>query len=290
MVTQTSPLPATGLTGTGPWMYDAVVGHARRAPFEHGFSYRLRPWLVDLDALDRYGRPLALPRVLRTVAGFRAQDHFDGSAPTLRAAVDRWCADNDQPRPHRVLTLAEPRTFGYVFNPISVHWLYDGAGGVNLVLAEVHNTYGGRHVYPVHRDRGGRAQVDKAFPVSPFFTTAGHYEMHISDPADTLEVSMTLALPAAARDPETDRPEPAAHPERATRPFTATLRGTRIPATTATVLATLVKHTWPSLRVSALIHRHGIHLWLTGRRRADQRGATLPVQPHPRRSSWEGVR
>lgn len=284
-MTQTGLASPTALTGSGPWMYEAVVAHARRAPFEHGFSYPLRPWLVDLDALDRRGCPQALPRVLRSVAAFRAQDHFDGSAPTLRAAVDRWCAANGQPRPHRVLSLAQPRTFGYVFNPITVHWLYDAHGTVSLVLAEVHNTYAGRHVYPVHRDTGGRTQVDKAFPVSPFFTTAGHYEMWISDPADTLEVAMTLNLPAAARDPVTGRAEPAAHPDHATRPFTAILRGVRIPVGTATVLGTLLKHSWPSLRVSALIRRHGIHLWLAGRR-----GAALPVQPHPRRSSWEGVR
>ena len=283
------PARTSALTGTGPWMYEATVGHARRAPFAHGFSYPVRPWLVDLDQLDAHGRPLALPRALRVLAEFRAADHFDGAAPTLRAAVDRWCAEHEQPRPHRVLTLAQPRTLGHVFNPISVHWLTDAAGTTTLVLAEVHNTYGGRHVYAVHRDAEGRAEVDKAFPVSPFFTTAGHYEMRISEPGEHLEVSIVLDLPAAATDPSTGAPEPAADPDRATRPFSATLRGTRIPATTATVLSTLVRHTWPSLRVSTLIRRQGIHLWLRGRRGARDHRA-LPVQPHPRRSSWEGVR
>lgn len=279
------PVRTTAPTGSGPWMYEAVVGHARRAPVEHGFSYPVRPWLVDLDQLDPRGRPFALPRALRVLAGFRAADHFDGSAPTLRAAVDRWCAEHDHPRPHRVLTLAQPRTLGHVFNPISVHWLQNAAGATTLVLTEVHNTYGGRHVYAVDRDADGRAQVEKTFPVSPFFTTAGHYEMRISEPVDALEVSIVLNLPAAAADPTTERAEPAADPDRATRPFSATLRGTRIPATTATVLRTLVRHTWPSLRVSTLIRRQGIHLWLRGRRTS-----SLPVQPHPRRSSWEGVR
>ena len=279
------PARSTQRTGTGPWMYEAVVGHARRAPFEHGFSYPVRPWLVDLDQLDAHGRPLALPRALRVLAEFRAADHLEGSAPTLRAAVDRWCVEHDHRRPHRVLTLAQPRTLGHVFNPISVHWLYAENGDVDLVLAEVHNTFGGRHVYAVHRDAGGRAQVDKTFPVSPFFTTAGHYEMRISDPVDTLEVSIVLNLPAAASDPTTARAEPAADPDHPTRPFSATLRGHLMPATTATVLSTLVRHLWPSLRISVLIRRQGIHLWLRGRRTG-----SLPVQHHPRRSSWEGVR
>ncbi|MEO6880075.1 MAG: DUF1365 domain-containing protein [Mycobacteriaceae bacterium] len=273
-------------TGTGPWLYEATVAHARTAPATHRFSYALRPWLVDLDTLDDRGHPYSLAPALRPLASFRAADHFDGSAPTLRAAVDAWCAAHDLARPARVLTLAQPRAFGYVFNPISVHWLYDDTGLVTLVLAEVHNTYSGRHVYPVHLDADHRASVDKTFPVSPFFTTAGTYEMRVSDPGERVHVAMTLALPAAVTDPVTGRAEPAADPERATRPFTASLRGRRIPVTTAAVLVTAVRHTWPSLRTSVLIYRHGIALWLSGRRR----GGTLPVQPHPDKSSWEGVR
>ncbi len=279
--TPTGDLPR----GTGPWMYDATVGHARRAPLVHGFSYGLRPWLVDLDTLDPAGHCRALPTWLRPLASFRAADHFDGTAPTLRAAVDRWCAAHDEPRPARVLTLTQPRTLGYVFNPISVHWLLDATGTPGLVLAEVHNTYSGRHVYPVHRDAEHRATVDKAFPVSPFFTTAGAYAMRVSDPGERLEVTMTLALPAAATDPVTGAPEPAADPDRATSPFTATLRGRRTPVTPRRVLTTTLRHTWPSLRTSVLIYRHGLALWWTGRRRGD-----LPVQPHPHKQSWEGVR
>lgn len=280
---RTEPPPAR--TATGPWLYDATVGHVRRAPITHGFTYSLRPWLVDLDTLDDRGHPRALPGWLRPLAAFRAADHFDGADSTLRAAVDSWCSTHGRPRPHRVLTLAQPRALGYVFNPISVHWLFDATGRVDLVLAEVHNTYSGRHVYEVHRDDAGHARVDKAFPVSPFFTTAGHYEMQVSDPGEQLEVSMTLALPAAATDPKTGATEPAAHPERPTRPFNATLRGRRTPATPVAVLATLARHTWPSLRTSVLIYRRGLALWFTGRRRG-----TLPVQPHPDKSSWRGAR
>ncbi len=288
MVTQTAAVPSPGATNqltAGPWLYDAVISHTRLAPVRHVFANSLRPWLVDLDTLDNQGHPQPLPRWTRLMTAFRGADHFDGVAVTLRGAVDRWCAAHDRPRPHRVLTLAQPRCFGYVFNPLSVHWLYDAAGTVNVVLAEVHNTYSGRHVYEVHADADGHAEVDKAFPVSPFFTTAGHYQMRISNPDEQLDVMIKLVLPAGATDPTTGAPEPAADAAVPTTPFVAVLRGTRIPATPRTLLATLVRYIWPSLRVSVLIRRHGIQLFLQGR--TDKR---LPVQPHPRRSSWEGSR
>jgi DUF1365 family protein len=280
-----APASVTERGTTGPWLYDAVISHTRLAPVRHVFANSLRPWLVDLDTLDDQGHPRQLPGWTGRMSAFRGADHFDGVASTLRGAVDRWCAAHDRPRPHRVLTLAQPRCFGYVFNPLSVHWLYNADGSVDVVLAEVHNTYAGRHVYEVHRDTDGRAQVDKAFPVSPFFTTAGHYQMRITDPGEQLEVSITLVLPAAATDPTTGAAEPAADAERETTPFVATLRGTRIAANPRTLLTTIARHIWPSLRVSVLIRRHGIQLYLQGRK--DKR---LPVQPHPRRSSWEGSR
>ena len=167
LVSTPTRTPTRAGTDTGPWLYDAVVGHARRAPLHHGFSYAVRPWLVDLDTLDSRGIPQALPRALAPLARFQGADHFDGVEPTLRGAVDAWCARHDRERPHRVLTLTQPRTLGYVFNPISVHWLHAADGTVDLVLAEVHNTYAGRHVYEVHRGTDNQAQVDKAFPVSP---------------------------------------------------------------------------------------------------------------------------
>ena len=269
------------------------MGHSRRAPLRHGFSYALTPWLVDLDRLDAHGHPLGLARALRPLAAFRAADHFDGTAPTLRTAVDRWCAAHEHPRPRRVLTLAQPRALGYVFNPISLHWCYgahdpahDSSRGPYLVLAEVHNTYGGRHVYPVPAGGPGPRRVDKALPVSPFFSTEGHYEMTISDPGERLDVSITLALPTGAADPAaTDRR--ATGPgvtDRETRPFVATLRGHRRAITVGAVLGTHLRQLWPSLRVSALIRRQGLALWRRGRRGA------LPVQAHADRNSRAGVR
>ena len=36
---------------------------------------------------------------------------------------------------------------GYVFNPLTLYWCHDADGVLRHVIAEVHNTYGGRHAY-----------------------------------------------------------------------------------------------------------------------------------------------
>ena len=59
-------------------------------------------------------------------------------------------------------------------------------------MAEVRNTYGGRHTYLVRTDQAGRAETDKVFYVSPFYPVDGRYTMMLPDPDQRLAVAVTL--------------------------------------------------------------------------------------------------
>ena len=72
----------------------------------------------------------------------------------------------------RVTLVTNLRVLGYVFNPASFFLCRDDGGELRVVVVEVHNTYGERHLYTL-RARVGRggpfvAAMDKAFFVSPF--------------------------------------------------------------------------------------------------------------------------
>ena len=73
--------------------------------------------------------------------------------------------------------LANARTLGYVFDPLTVYWCYAADGSLEGVLAEVHNTYGERHGYVVEVDERGTGHADKEFYVSPFFGVFGDYQL-----------------------------------------------------------------------------------------------------------------
>jgi DUF1365 family protein len=74
-----------------------------------------------------------------------------------------------------------PRVFGYVFNPVSFWFCHNRAGELIAVLAEVSNTFGGRHSYLLHNTDGAplregqELRADKAFHVSPFCEVEGGY-------------------------------------------------------------------------------------------------------------------
>lgn len=230
---QTAPTAAPTLAQVAvPALYRTTINHVRQTPFRHAFTYRSRWWLVDLDRLP------VLPRGLRAVARFRAQDHVGDPALSIRANVDALLAAEGL-QANRVLMLANARSLGQVFNPISVHWCFDADGDVVAVVAEVHNTYQGRHAYVLRVDEQMRASADKVFYVSPFHQVDGHYEMRLPLPGEDLRIDLTY------------------HRE-GSLPFVATVRGTQTPLTTGSLLATA----FTSQLVWLRIRIQGIRLYL----------------------------
>jgi DUF1365 family protein len=238
---------------TTPALYDATVTHDRREGVRNRFRNGTFNWLVDLDALPE------LPVPLRPLARFDARDHLGDPQRSIRANVDAFLADAGiELAGGRVLMLANARTFGYAFNPISVFWCHHAGGELAAVIAEVHNTYGDRHAYLLRPDEHGRDTADKQMYVSPFHDVSGRYRIRVPEPGEKLEVSVVL--------------EREGHP-----PFYAGITGRRLPVTPRKVLGLSLRYPWPSLRVSALIYWQGIKLWARGLKVVDR--PKHPPQP-----------
>jgi DUF1365 family protein len=257
-------------------IYFASTSHRRNnnAPgaVDRTFSYTTCYWLVDVDDLP------TLPRPLRLFARFESRDHLGDPDRSIADNARALLAEHGL-RADRIMVLTCPRVAGHVFNPLSVFYCFaarkdqspasradqlppfgtDDAkvndfsravvvdpreqGELVAVIAEVHNTYGGRHVYLLRPDDAGRDTVEKVFYVSPFLPMGGSYLMRTPVPDDALSVSIALRQGGQT-------------------PFVATLTGRGRPISTRSVLAALVR--WPllTLRTAALIRWQGIRLWL----------------------------
>ena len=120
--------------------------------------------------------------------------------------------------------LANARVLGHTFDPLSVFWAIAPDGSLTCIVAEVHNTYGGRHAYLLQTDEKGRSQVDKAFYVSPFFTVDGRYDLQFQLTPDVVSSTVVLKQDGEAVFSATFRGEPQARdagPARATSDFDA---------------------------------------------------------------------
>ncbi|WP_199844655.1 DUF1365 domain-containing protein [Streptomyces sp. DSM 15324] len=228
-----------------PALYPCTITHVRTAPRRYVLRHRTYLWLIDPD------RPPRLPRALRPLARFDPRDHFTGDQPSVRAGLDAFLAAHGvQLDGGRVEMLTHARVLGYVFNPLTLYWCHGPDGDLRCVVAEVHNTYGGRHCYLLRPDADGTASTGKEFYVSPFFPVDGRYRMRLPVPGQRLDLAVHLDRAGG-------------------RALTATVRGTRREAGGAALLRLALRHPWSTLVVSAAIRTHGIRLYLRG----------LPVQP-----------
>ncbi len=242
---------------SAPAVVRARVRHRRTRPFGYAFEHGTTMWLVD--AADPNA---AFPRWLRPLATIRNEDHLAaGDGRPLPEKIRGYLDAQDVPwSARRVLVLANARSLGYVFDPLTTYFCFDADGVLEGVLAEVHNTYGERHVYPLATVPSASTRVDKEFYVSPFFAVEGRYDIRTRLTDDRVSVAISLT-----------------QDERVV--FSGSVVGDLAPARTAAVLRAVLRNPLPSQRVSALIRWHGIRLWLR----------RLPVLPRPAHQPPKGM-
>jgi len=231
----------------GSSLCTGMVTHQRTDATAHRFAYPLYMLLLDLDTLPELDRRLRLFGHNRArPLSFRDRDHLEDDARPLRAKVEAFLqAEGIEPPGGRILLLTLPRVFGYVFNPVSFFYCYDPEGRLAARVAEVSNTFGGRHSYagtgPAWRDK-------KVMHVSPFFSMAGSYAWDLPEP-NRLRVDARVDLTHEGR--------PA---------LRARLILRREPLTDRALAKALLRYPFMTLKVVATIHFEALRLWRKGAR------------------------
>ena len=138
-----------------------VVRHRRARPF----AYELRARrLLRRPRPRRAGRrrPLAAPVPTQRSAPGRLPRRRPPASRRPRdvrsAFRDHLVADGEDPRGWRITLIANLRVAGYVFDPASFFLCRDGDGVLRVVVVEVHNTHGERHLYTL-RPRDGDSET-----------------------------------------------------------------------------------------------------------------------------------
>lgn len=231
-------------------LLEGVVRHRRVRPFDYGLQHGVFYVALDLDELDQVARRLRLVgRNRRSLLSFHDADHLVPPARAVEKSVpDILRAEGFDPDGWRITLVTNLRSFGYVFNPASFFLCRDRTGELAVVIVEVHNTHGERHLYVL---RGGATDVgfvdsmDKAFYVSPFIEMAGRYTVRVRDEADRLRITI---------NEEQD--------DGLLLHTSLDLRRRRL--SDRMVLRMALRYPFVNHRTIALIHWHALRLWLRG--------------------------
>jgi DUF1365 family protein len=214
-------------------LYRGQLVHVRSDEHARRFRYPVVIAGIDLDELPALHRTCRLFSYNRAnLFSLRDRDYGDGDGRTTIAAWHRaQLVAHGLPAPARVELVTWLRTAGYVFNPVSFFLGRDAHGAIASVVAEVRNTYGGRHVYVLGPDQ---RRVEKAFFVSPFLPGPATYDFRFGT-GDRLDAQMDVRRPDG------------------TRVLLAHLGGRPTPFTDRALAAAAVRYPLMSLQVIALI-------------------------------------
>jgi DUF1365 family protein len=247
--------------------------HHRFAPKVHHFEHRIFMFYLDLDELECLSKeilPFSYNR--RNIYGFRDSDHEPSGESPLKDRIIAFVQKNGvEPGPFsRVMLLTLPRVFGYIFNPISIYFCFDGEGRPVCCVAEVGNTFLEKKLYllrPNELSANGvfKKVVAKHFYVSPFSALDLNFDFQLKVPAEKLEIKID------DRDGEE-------------KILISTLTGERALLNNRNLLWFIIKYPLVTLKVIFLIHWHALMLWLKGapfyRKAANVQFQREALRPH----------
>jgi uncharacterized protein len=233
-------------------LLEGIVRHRRARPFVYNLEHRVHYLAVDLDELDDVaGSSRLIGHDRRRLLELRDRDHLIPPATDLRSAfLELVRREGEDPTDWRITLVTNPRVLGYVFNPASFYLCRDRDGRLRMVVVEVHNTHGERHLYPLRpHDESDTfvASMDKAFYVSPFIEVGGGYTVRVRDEPSRLRITINHALPDGMI-------------------LHASLDLVRRPLTDRNLLRMLLRDPLVTHKTTMMIHWHALRLWLRGAR------------------------
>jgi uncharacterized protein len=229
-----------------PGVFIGKVVHKRLQPVAHGLEYRVASLLLDVDTLAT-----ELPWMLRynRFGFFSIDDRDHGQLGQHQSIRDfAWAEMRKHADVNRILMLCYPRMLGYTFNPLTVFFGLDATDHVRMQLFAVHNTFGGRHIYPSGPFDPGEAaftSTEKTFRVSPFNKVEGHYGLRAGTPLDDVTVGVSLT---------TDKGPV----------LKAYFNGKRHALTNRVLVRVFLGFPFMTLKVMAAIHWEALKLWVKG--------------------------
>ena len=231
-------------------IYNGNVIHKRFKPKEHIFKYKVFSLLIDLSELSILEKELKLFSYNKfNILSFYDIDHGPRDGTSLTAWVkENLSKNNINNEAITIKLLCYPRIWGYVFNPLSVFFVYDKNLNLIAILYEVKNTFGEQHTYIFKIEKNSQLfehSCKKKFHVSPFIEIDCTYFFKILKPEKKLSIVINQN-------------------DNKGKLLFATQDGEKKDLNTKNLAVSYLSHPLMSFKIIGAIHFEALKLWLKG--------------------------
>jgi len=230
-------------------IYNGTVIHKRFKPKIHFFKYKVFSLLIDLSDLNYLNKKISFFSYNSfNLISFFDKDHGDRDGSSLIDWVKKNLMKNNINSENiKIKLLCYPRIFGYVFNPLSVFFVYDQNENLISILYEVKNTFGEQHTYIFKAENNNLLQhnCSKKFHVSPFIEMNCNYFFRILRPSEKISVvidqyQLNEKILFASQD------------------------GKRVDFNSKELLKSYLNHPLMTFKIISAIHFEAFKLWIKG--------------------------
>ena len=174
-------------------IYNGQVIHKRFKPKVHSFRYDVFSLLIDLSELETLDKQVNFFSYNKfNWISFYDKDHGDRDGSSLINWVQKNLRKNNISIENiKIKILCYPRIFGFVFNPLSVFYVYNSNENLISILYEVKNTFGEQHTYIFRIEKDANLiqnNCSKKFHVSPFIQMNCNYFFRLLKPGNKISV------------------------------------------------------------------------------------------------------
>ena len=230
-------------------IYNGTVIHKRFKPKVHFFKYRVFSLLIDLSELNILDKKIDFFSYNRfNLISFFDKDHGERDGSSLIEWVKKNLREYEINTENiKIKLLCYPRILGYVFNPLSVFYIYDNNEKLISILYEVKNTFGEQHTYIFKVDNNNLLQhnCEKKFHVSPFIDMDCNYFFRILKPAEKISVIIDQY-------------------QSNEKILYASQDGKRSDLTSSELMKSYLKHPLMTFKIISAIHFEAFKLWVKG--------------------------
>ena len=232
------------------YIYTGKVIHKRFKPKEHYFKYKIFSILLDLNETEFINKNINFFSYNKfNLMSFYDKDHGprDGSSLIDWVKLNlKSVGVNDSEI--KIKILCYPRILGYVFNPLSIFFVYDLKSKLISILYEVKNTFGEQHTYVFKVNENSEIlnnNCKKKFYVSPFMDLDSEYYFKILNP----DKSLSVIIDQRDKDGKL---------------LFASQDGVRSNLNSKNLIFSYLKHPFMTFKIISAIHFEALRLWLKG--------------------------
>ena len=231
-------------------IYNGQVIHKRFKPKVHYFRYNVFSLLIDLSELENIDKEISFFSLNKfNLISFYEKDHGERDGSSLINWVNKNLEKNNIPiQDIKIKILCYPRILGFVFNPLSVFYIYNLQNKLISILYEVKNTFGEQHTYifKITKDENlVQNKCAKKFHVSPFIEMDCNYFFRLLKPGDKISVIID----------QYDKED---------KILFASQDGIRTDFNSKELIKSYLKHPLMTFKIIIAIHYEAFKLWIKG--------------------------